>query len=222
MAPKSRFNAFVLLGLCATIAHLVIQCAHYNVQLQHSLQEIESFQHRLESIERSMPQQADENKSNLESSRLQETRLTDLNIKVNSFLNWGQDPYLSTRLPIKCANSTNLRSFGCAEGDKDENCPGLYDSHVCLDSFPYDNCIVYDFGIRAQPEFGATLLAPPFNCDVYAFDPSPVSVAWYEQSSLRDNPRYHFFPYGAGGKDGKVELAEYSWGQVSIVKYPQF
>mmetsp|Transcript_18511 Transcript_18511/g.26146 ORF Transcript_18511/g.26146 Transcript_18511/m.26146 type:complete len:299 (-) Transcript_18511:119-1015(-) len=83
-------------------------------------------------------------------------------------------------------------------------------------------CLVYDFGIRAQPQFGA-VMARTFGCEVHGFDPSPVSTEWWksdESKALRRLPNYHFHPYGAGGVDGVVTLKEYNWGQVSILRYP--
>lgn len=104
---------------------------------------------------------------------------------------------------------------------------GLYDHEICLDNFPPKNgreCIIYDFGIREQPEFGQTLLNAPFYCKVFAFDPSPITDKWYKESPLakhlRDNENYTLFHYGAGGKDGTVMLNEYDWGQVSIIRFP--
>lgn len=33
-------------------------------------------------------------------------------------------------------------------------------------------------------------------------------------------PNYHFHSYGAGGRDGEVELFEYSWEQVTNIRIP--
>ena len=83
-------------------------------------------------------------------------------------------------------------------------------------------CLVYDFGIRDMPTFGAAM-AKSFGCEVHAFDPSPVSIEWWASARakpLRDLPNYFFHPYGAGGIDGDLTLNEYDWGQVSIIRYP--
>lgn len=126
-----------------------------------------------------------------------------------------------------------------------DNCPGLFDNDICIDKLPKPiidqnvddvsklkvndnsqeknrNCLVYDFGIRAQPQFGSTL-ARVFGCEVHAFDPSPVSTDWWnsdDAKKLRELPNYHFHPYGTGGIDGSIILKEYNWGQVSILRYP--
>eukprot|EP00959_Pyramimonas_sp_CCMP1952_P266994 5582576-Pyramimonas_sp.AAC.1 len=205
MAPRPGLDQRVLLfllGMGAIIAYLVVQCAHYNAHLTHTLQMLEEFEHRVKHLERRTSQTSHAIKSlgGHDSGKIAED-ISDLQTKVNSFLSWGQDPYLSVRSDLPCANHTNLRDYGCKTGKTDRDCPGLYDNHVCLDNFPFNNCVVYDFGVRAQPEFGQTLLNPPFNCEVFAFDPSPVSINWYQTSALKDHPRYHFFPYGAGGVD---------------------
>ena len=66
-------------------------------------------------------------------------------------------------------------------------------------------------------------MARTFGCEVHAFDPSPVSIKWWNSNHarhLRSLPNYHFHPYGAGGVDGEVILNEYNWDQVSIMRYP--
>jgi len=100
----------------------------------------------------------------------------------------------------------------------------LYDHRICLDHLPKPNtnietndkekedkgkapCLVYDFGIRAQPEFGKTM-PKVFGCEVHAFDPSPVSTKWWKSDAskdLRSMANYHFHPYGAWGFDGDLE-----------------
>ena len=76
---------------------------------------------------------------------------------------------------------------------------------------------MYDFGIRAQPEFGE-VMARAFGCEVHAFDPSPISTTWWsspEAADLRKLPNYHFHPYGASGHDGAIKLSTYDWNQVT-------
>jgi hypothetical protein len=82
---------------------------------------------------------------------------------------------------------------------------------------------MYDFGIRADPWYGLAFAKAPFNCQVVGFDPSPISIEWWkkeEQTIRQDHPRYEFKEYGAGGVDGPLELMEYDWDQVSILRYP--
>eukprot|EP00588_Corethron_pennatum_P026094 CAMPEP_0194321282 /NCGR_PEP_ID=MMETSP0171-20130528/17504_1 /TAXON_ID=218684 /ORGANISM="Corethron pennatum, Strain L29A3" /LENGTH=432 /DNA_ID=CAMNT_0039079105 /DNA_START=36 /DNA_END=1335 /DNA_ORIENTATION=- len=131
----------------------------------------------------------------------------------------------------------------------EKKCPGLFDQPVCFDDLPpprewdiekdasqtntpkdHKNskkeppCLIYDFGIREQPQFGA-VMARIFGCEVHAFDPSPVTKEYMatknkESEKLRALPNYHFHPYGVGGVDGKITLYEYNWNQVSNIKYP--
>jgi hypothetical protein len=84
-------------------------------------------------------------------------------------------------------------------------------------------CVVYDFGIRESPEYGLAFAHDPFQCDVYGFDPSPISIEWWNKNHndiQKVHPTYQFKGVGAGGTDGTVELREYDWGQVSILQYP--
>lgn len=76
-------------------------------------------------------------------------------------------------------------------------------------------CLVYDFGIRQQPEFGIAL-AKHAGCEVHGFDPSPVALQWFAKAKERGElpSNYHFHPYGAGGVDGTVTLSQYDWDQV--------
>ena len=169
---------------------------------------------------------------------------SSLLILANAF-NSGSHPFFGSKVTEgKCKKHTDLRQLGCIAGVQNyrpefpstdgRNCPGLFDHNVCLDHLPEPNtnklndCLVYDFGIRAQPEFGQTM-AKAFGCEVHAFDPSPISKEWWEggkngglSAELHALENYHFHPYGAGGFDGDLQLNEYDWGQVSIVKYPNF
>jgi FkbM family methyltransferase len=168
-----------------------------------------------------------------------------LELKTNSLHNFGSNPFFGATVveSSSCQNHSFLAEYGCRPGfeayvENDyKECESSYDHRVCLDLLPpprddYLNtatinlknppCLIYDFGIRAQPEFGA-VLARVFGCEVHAFDPSPVSIDWWKSSkadSLRKFPNYHFHPYGAGGQDGLLTLHEYNWNQVSIFRYP--
>ena len=85
---------------------------------------------------------------------------------------------------------------------------------------------MYDVGIHHAPDFGEKFAQPPFDCEVHAFDPSPVTVrAWTGKnkharrfSQLRKLRTYHMHDYGAGGADGFVFLHRYNWQQVSIFR----
>jgi len=126
-------------------------------------------------------------------------------------------------------------------GEMVKRCPGLYDHYICLDNFPAKPppppssssspdidpassssppCVVYDFGIREQPQFGMRM-ALNFSCEVHAFDPSPISTE-YASKHLKDIPNYSFHPFGAGGVDDTVTLYKYNWEQVSQIRLPMY
>lgn len=149
-----------------------------------------------------------------------ERRIQMLETKLNSYLSFGEDPFADVRTPGHCKNATDLSEYCPPYKKSDKGCHlGM---SVCLDNFkPGRKCVVYDFGIREQPDFGEIMSLPPFNCQVYAFDPSPTTRKWYEGNTrLKDNPNYRLFLYGAGASDETIELKEYNWGQVSIYNYP--
>jgi len=140
-------------------------------------------------------------------------RIRLLENKLNSYLSFGSDPFMSSRASVRCRNSTEFDEW-----------------MTCLDDFPPSapkGCVVYDFGIRKNPEFGAILSKEPYRCQVFAFDPSPETRKWYLESQeesvvqLRANPNYHLYTkFGAGYADETITLREYNWQQVSIVHYP--
>ena len=143
-------------------------------------------------------------------------RVHMLETKLNAYLAYDSDPFYATKVPAKCKNMTMLQEY-C---HKETKC-SLGTMNVCLDDFPYNNCIVYDFGIREEPDFGVILSKPPFSCQVYAFDPSPITQKWFANNQeLKDNNNYHLFHYGGGGADETITLREYDWDQVSIYQYP--
>ncbi|GAB5364057.1 hypothetical protein AAMO2058_000936800, partial [Amorphochlora amoebiformis] len=127
---------------------------------------------------------------------------------LNAHTSWMKDPSFGMSVNAECKKVHNV----------DEH-------YICLDNFPPKDrpCIVYDFGIRDRPKFGIQMY-DEFKCQVYAFDPSPVSVEWFtkdeEGRMLADKSYYHFYPYGAGGVDGNITLYEYSWQQVSNIHLP--
>lgn len=118
---------------------------------------------------------------------------------------------------VTCDHSTDLREY-CPKDDPDCG----VDQTICLDDFPYGDCVIYDMGIRREPEFGEILSKDPFNCKVFAFDPSPVTKKWYKNSKLKKNPNYQLLHYAVGGDDGTIVLHEYNWNQVTIYQYPTF
>ena len=87
-----------------------------------------------------------------------EERVRMLELKTGAMSNWAKDPRLAFRQKSICRNATDLTEYSCAEGKG--KCPGLYDHWICLEpqaSIVPGDCLVYDFGIRQQPEFGKTM-----------------------------------------------------------------
>lgn len=151
-------------------------------------------------------------------------RLRYMEHKVDGATNWLKEPMLFNKQQYECRNGTDLHT----------------DHHVCFDGWEQallkhhsgdpHKCIVYDLGIRANPEFGVNLMKE-YGCAVRAYDPSPTAVKWWngdtdipnaadiEVSDLKQQgDMYKFYPVGAGGQDGKLQLYDYNWEQVSIVK----
>ena len=151
-------------------------------------------------------------------------RIRYLETKVDSFMAYHKDPFLSQKTTANCEKKTFLKDIACQENP---NC-AMDNSNLCMDDLPFKvgdetpkkGCVVYDFGIRESPDFG---LAFAKQCEVVGFDPSPISVEWWKkekESILKEHPAYRFSPVGAGGTDGDVVLREYDWGQVSIIEFP--
>lgn len=154
--------------------------------------------------------------TSLRSNQELRSRIDLLERKLNTFLAFDSDPFLNNKVTTKCRKISNLREF-CK---KDGKC-GMGDMKVCLDDIPKTGCVVYDFGIRNEPDFGVILAQEPFNCAVFAFDPSPITQKWFESNhALKELPNYRLFYYGGGAHDEELILREYDWGQVSIYQYP--
>lgn len=196
-----------------------------------------------------------------------EDRVHYLETKLNAYLSFTSDPFLSAKESAKCEHRVMIRDIACAkEKETGRVLPcELDDQSICLDQFPNAilpvvvvataqknkeeggggeppssssssassiaqqkekiPCVVYDYGIRRSPEFGLAFANEPFQCHVFGFDPSPITVQWWkekEQEIKQKYPtRYTFEAIGAGGHDGPLVLREYDWGQVSIIEFPQ-
>ena len=166
----------------------------------------------------------DTNIASLSSIMTPQQRLRVLELKVNAQMNWAKDSSFGHKTTSFCQNISNLMEFAGATYVND------WSHSVCMDRFSSPKtdgtpCLVYDFGVRQQPQFGL-VMAEYFQCEVHAFDPSPVSVDWFnalpDDHVLKAMDNYHFHPIGISGRDGDVELFEYNWNQVSSLKYPQY
>jgi FkbM family methyltransferase len=63
--------------------------------------------------------------------------------------------------------------------------------------------IVYSFGIGADISFDLELIRQ-HQSTVYAFDPTPRSIAWLKQQSLP--PQFHLLEYGIAAYDGTAQF----------------
>jgi FkbM family methyltransferase len=165
------------------------------------------------------PAESSSSSSSLLRAKNQElqSRLDRLERKLNTFLAFDSDPFLNNKITSTCPHKSTLTEY-CKKPDG--KCD-MGDMPICLDDIPKTNCIVYDFGIRNEPDFGVILAQEPFNCQVYAFDPSPITRTWFEENQeLKSLPNYHLYYYGGGAHDEELTLRAYDWGQVSIYQYP--
>ena len=68
--------------------------------------------------------------------------------------------------------------------------------------------IVYSFGIGSDLSFSEALLNR-FGDDgmqVYAFDPTPKSIAYVKNHALSGNAHFHFYPFGLSDQDETVQF----------------
>jgi FkbM family methyltransferase len=61
-------------------------------------------------------------------------RIQYLETKVNSYLAYTRDPFLSTKTPVKCKNMEFIKNIAC-KGKKKNDC-ALDNQGICLDDFP--------------------------------------------------------------------------------------
>ena len=113
-------------------------------------------------------------------------------------MGWIGDPSITTKKTANCTVKVMVAEH-----------------YVCRDVLPNSKkepCVVYDMGIRQNPGFGKEM-AEKFGCEVHAFDPSPVAnedMEWMKEHGLDTLPNYHWHSYGAGGKDGLIDLYAYN------------
>ena len=62
------------------------------------------------------------------------------------------------------------------------------------------NSVVYSFGVGEDISFDLSLIQS-FGCAIYAFDPTPKSIAWIGKQDLP--PQFHFFDFGIAAYDGQ-------------------
>jgi FkbM family methyltransferase len=79
----------------------------------------------------------------------------------------------------------------------------LADWTISTDDIKQDS-IVYCFGVGQDISFDLALIQR-YKLNIHAFDPSPVAINWMK-TQLTPNG-FYFYPFGLGGKNGKVEFS---------------
>ena len=77
----------------------------------------------------------------------------------------------------------------------------VYGRHYIIPDLITKNSLVYSFGIGEDISFDLALIENT-GCKVYAFDPTPKSLAWIKQQKLPEG--FQFFEYGLSDKDGTL------------------
>lgn len=62
---------------------------------------------------------------------------------------------------------------------------------------------VYSFGIGEDISFDLSIIRE-YDCEVFAFDPTPKSIDWLKRQSLPE--RFHYYTYGISNADGAEEF----------------
>jgi FkbM family methyltransferase len=78
-----------------------------------------------------------------------------------------------------------------------------YGSQTVCTSVLNPGAIVYSFGVGEDASFDLELIRQ-FGCEVYAFDPTPRSIAWVA-ASIRD-AHFHFRPIGIAANEGSAKV----------------
>jgi FkbM family methyltransferase len=66
--------------------------------------------------------------------------------------------------------------------------------------------VVYSLGVGNEIRFDLSLIEK-FSVDVYAFDPTPESIAWISKQKLPE--RFHFMDYGVMDYDGIAQFQQF-------------
>ena len=66
-----------------------------------------------------------------------------------------------------------------------------------------ENSIVYSFGVGDDISFDLTLINE-FDCNVYAFDPTPKTIQLFKNKT--PDSKFHFYEFGIFNKDGIINF----------------
>lgn len=69
------------------------------------------------------------------------------------------------------------------------------------DEYLDENKVIYSFGVGTDISFD-TCLIEKYDCNVFAFDPTPRSIEWIHRQNLPD--KFKFYQYGISDKDGVI------------------
>jgi FkbM family methyltransferase len=76
-----------------------------------------------------------------------------------------------------------------------------------------ENSIVYSLGVGDDIVFDLDLIER-YRLNVFAFDPTPLSIAWIGARKLP--PQFHFFDFGIGREDGILAFFSYDGTQFTV------
>ncbi len=91
------------------------------------------------------------------------------------------------------------KGISCKSSWYGNNYGGFY---VCPDIIS-EHSIIYSFGIGEDISFDQAIIKN-HGCNVFAFDPTPKSIAWLHQQKLPE--KFLFHEYGIGEKDAIVDF----------------
>ncbi len=104
--------------------------------------------------------------------------------KVSLYFQLEKEKIQHLKVIVKCKKRWYGNSYG-----------GFYINPKLLNK----DSVVYSFGIGKDISFDKKVMLK-HGCKVYAFDPTPKSIAYIQAQKL--NPLFHFYPFGISTKTG--------------------
>jgi FkbM family methyltransferase len=87
-----------------------------------------------------------------------------------------------------------------------EKLGGDHASWVICPDYLAEDSVVYSLGVGNEIQFDLALIEK-FSVHVYAFDPTPESIAWINHQKLPE--QFHFVPYGVMDYDGIAQFQQF-------------
>ena len=75
---------------------------------------------------------------------------------------------------------------------------------ICTEAGLGSDSVIYSVGVGEDISFDLSLIKT-FGCRIFAFDPTPRSIAWLKSQHLPQE--FQFFPWGLGAIDGLLNFA---------------